>query len=137
MIKWSIFLIFIPFSAIAQVAQQRQDNTQGQRQDITITTSAGQKLPVARASAYAPNIISKCSGSAAAGAQAPVFGFSFAGSYKDDFCERVELIKLAIAMGHEDIANDLFFEFPMVKSLDEQGFKKVCDYPTKCTRLNR
>ncbi len=131
------FIILFSTSAFAQVTQQRQDSTQGQRQDITITTGTRQKLPVARASAYAPNIISKCSGSAAAGAQAPVFGFSFAGSYKDDFCERVELIKLAIAMGHSDVANDLFFEFPMIKSLDEQGFKKVCDYPTKCTRLNR
>lgn len=136
-----LLINFISYSAFAQVAQQRQDstNTQGQRQDISITAGVRQKLPVARAAAYAPNIISKCSGSAAAGAQAPIFGFSFAGSYKDDFCERVELIKLAISMGHEDVADDLFYQFPMIIDLERENdnIDKMCDYPTKCTRLGR
>lgn len=132
------FIILFSTPSLAQV-RQVDTNTQGQRQDINITGAQRQQIPVARAFAYAPNIISKCSGSAAAGAQGQFVGLSFAGSYKDEFCERTELIKLAIAMGHDDIADDLFYQFPMVVALKPKRDKidKVCDYPTKCTRLGR
>ena len=107
--------------SVAQVAAQRQTNIE-------------YKSSVNRAAAYAPNIISKCSGSLAGGAQGQFAGFSISGSYKDDFCERAELIKLAISMGHNDIADDLFSEFPMVKDLYKEEIREVCDYPTKCRR---
>lgn len=132
-----ISIIFFSLNAAAQI-RQVDTNTQGQRQDITITGAQRQQMPVARAFAYAPNIISKCSGSAAAGAQGQFVGLSFAGSYKDEFCERAELIKLAISMGHYEVADDLFYQFPMVKDLSAPELKKeLCDYPTEECKQNR
>ncbi len=121
MIKYLILILF-SFPAYALTIDNSEHN-------ITM------KQPVQRAFAYAPNIISKCSGSLAGGAQGQFAGISFAGSYKDEFCERVELIKLAIAMGHDEEADELFYQFPMVLKLDKE--KELCDYPTKCTRLGR
>jgi len=121
-------VVLFSLPAFAQVAAQRQD----------IIITGKKEASVARAAAYAPNIISKCSGSAAAGVQGLDVGISFAGTYKDEFCERAELIKLAISMGHGNVADDLFFEFPMVKDLyKKEETKEVCDYPTKCARLDR
>ncbi len=122
-----VIIVLIGLPAFAQTAVQRQDIS------VNLTT----KPTVARAFAYAPNIISKCSGSIAGGAQGQFVGLSLAGSYKDEFCERAELIKLAISMGHNDIADDLFYDFPMIKALEEPEEKDICDYPTKCTRLGR
>lgn len=129
-----IISLIILFSTpvFAQIAQQRQDSTQAQKQDVSITTGNKQNIPVARASAYAPNIISKCSGSLAGGAQGQFFGLSLAGSYKDEFCERAELIKLAMSMGHNKEADELFYQFPLIKSLNKETQKEDCDYPTKC-----
>lgn len=123
-------LIFIPFLANAQVAQQRQDQISNQRQN-TVITFAGRKEVASRAFAYAPSIISKCSGSLAGGAQGQFAGISFAGSYKDEFCERAELIKLCIAMGQFELADQLLYEFPMIKNLSGKEVKKTCRYPTE------
>ncbi len=113
--------------------------TAAQRQDISINLAAKTKPEVARAFAYAPNIISKCNGSIAGGAQGQFIGLSLAGSYKDEFCERIELIKLAISMGHNDVADDLFYQFPMIKELDKPiQTIDVCIYPTdECKQKRR
>jgi len=124
-------IVLTSSTSIAQtVNQYRIDNSEH-------SFAINNKQPVQRAAAYAPNIISKCSGAAAAGAQGQFAGISFAGSYKDEFCERAELIKLCIAMGHDDLADQLLYEFPMVKDLEDEASKEICDYPTKCTRLGR
>lgn len=122
-------LIFISFSANAQVAQQRQGQEQGQRQDIIFAGKT--ESAAARAFAIAPSVFSKCTASAAAGGQGSFFGFSFSGTYKDEFCERIELIKLAIAMGHYDVADALFYSFPMILALHPEEKRKACKYPTE------
>lgn len=128
MMKWFILVISISTPSFAQVANQRQD----------IIFQENQHASAARASAYAPNVISKCNGSWASGVQIPVIGASVAGTYKDEFCERAELVKLAISMGHDDVADDLFYQFPMIKALSKkEEIKEICDYPTKCTRLGK
>ena len=123
--KSLVFLSSILLSTTVQ-AQQRQDiinSIQFNGKDNTI--------PVSRAFAYAPNIISKCSGSIAGGAQGQFAGISLSGSYKDEFCERAELIKLAIAMGRREDAERLFDKFPMVKELNKEPGQDPCQYPTQ------
>lgn len=134
----SLFIIFYSVTCFAQVrVDDTVNSSAAQRQDITFA-GKGATIPVARAFAYAPNIVSKCSGSAAAGAQGQFVGLSLAGSYKDEFCERAELIKIAVALGHPIIANQLFFGFPMVEKIlkkDEVIIEKKCEYPTEdCKR---
>ncbi len=122
--KYIIFLIVFPSVAYA-------DTYNIARLDKSVTTV---ERPVSRAFAYAPNVISKCSGSLAGGAQGQFAGISFAGSYKDEFCERAELIKLVIAMGHYELADQLLMEFPMIRELQTEETIESCDYPTKCRR---
>ncbi len=147
MIKWFLLLILISYPAFAQV-RQIDTSTQGQRQDITITTGARQKLPVARAFAYAPRPTSDCMGSFGAGVQGTLAGITFNGTKQSQPCNDRENAESVAALGMVDMAQRMriiaMCEDARYKKLDEcielkdeEETKKVCDYPTKCTRLGR
>ncbi len=128
MIKWFLVVILISFSASAQVAQQRQE----------IVFAGRNEAPVARAFVDVPNFnANECNPAVAAGAQVPYFGISLSGTNHNEFCERIKLIFVAKKLGHDDVADDLFYQFPMIIALNKLEEKEVCDYPTKCTRLGR
>lgn len=105
-----------------------------QRQAITFAGKA-EAQPVARAFADAPNVVTKCKGSIAAGAQFADAGVTFGGTYDDDECVIFEMIKLGVKLGRVDEANHLYtlqYERLIAKFVKEE--KPECDYPTKCRR---
>lgn len=138
MIKKAVsFIVLFSNVALAQVAQQTQNttDTQGQRQDVTITTAVRQKLPAARAFAYMTNTTAKCRVATSGGAQFVGTGVTVGSSYEDDFCVLSEMIKLGKALGKDDEADNLYMlEYKLLIDKFTKDDKIICDYPTKCEK---
>ena len=135
-------VVLFAFPAFAQV---RQIDTQNQHISITNTK---QKQPVGRAYAYVPRPTSDCMGSFGTGAQVPFAGVTFSGTKQSQPCNDRENAESVAALGMIDMAQRMriiaICEDSRYKKLDEcielkdeEETKKVCDYPTKCTRLGR
>ncbi len=79
---------------------------QGQRQDVIF--AGKNKHPAERAFAYMPNATARCKGAMGGGVQVAEAGFTWGGSYEDEFCVIAEMIKIGKALERDDEANYLY-----------------------------
>lgn len=147
MIKWFLLLILISYPAFAQV-RQIDTSTQGQRQDITISTGARQKLPAARAYSYVAPNTAKCYETYGGGVQGQFVGFSLSGSYESLPCNILAFFAVLKSIGRDAEAETLLRQYKPVdvayKEVEkkhvedsEKGFRIDYVYPPDNRRLSR